>query len=169
MNIENINEMSDDIFIDNFKNIFEKTPLLAKVTFSHKPFKDKAHLIETFINQFENLDLISKKKIINNHPDLGEKIKINNNLTDLSKNEQKNVGLDNCTEEEYSFFQKMNNDFKSKFDIPFIFAVKGSNKNIIIEEFKRRLMNESIDIEFNESVKQVKKIAKFRLEDIIHE
>ena len=61
MNIENINKMSDDIFIDYFKNIFEKTPLLAKVTFSHKPFKDKAHLIETFINQFENLDPISKK------------------------------------------------------------------------------------------------------------
>ena len=169
MNIEDINKMSDEIFISSFKNIFEKTPLLAKVTLSHKPFKNKAHLIETFINQFENLDLISKKKIINNHPDLGEKIKINNNLTDLSKNEQKNAGLDNCTKEEYSFFQKMNNEFKSKFDIPFIFAVKGSNKNIIIEEFKRRLMNENIDIEFNESIKQVKKIAKFRLEDMIHE
>ena len=89
------------------------------------------------------------------------------NLTDLSKNEQKNAGLDNCTKEEYSFFQKMNNEFKLKFDIPFIFAVKGSNKNIIIEEFKRRLMNENIDIEFNESIKQVKKIATFRLEDNI--
>ena len=169
MNIEDINKMSDDIFIDSFKNIFEKTPLLAKLTLPHKPFKNKSHMVDIFINQFENLDSTSKKKIIKNHPDLGEKIKINDNLTDLSKNEQKNAGLDNCTEEEYSFFQKMNNDFKSKFDIPFIFAVKGSNKNIIIEEFKRRLMNENIDIEFNESVKQVKKIAKFRLEDIIHE
>ena len=111
MDIEDINKMSDNIFNDFFKDIFEKTPLLAKVTLSHKPFKNKAHLIETFINQFENLDIISKKKIIKNHPDLGEKIKINNNLTDLSKNEQKNVGLANCTEEEYSFFQKMNNEF----------------------------------------------------------
>ena len=169
MNIENINKMSDDIFIDYFKNIFEKTPLLAKVTFSHKPFKNKAHLIETFINQFENLDPISKKKIINNHPDLGEKIKINNNLTDLSKNEQKNAGLDNCTKEEYSLFQKMNNEFKLKFDIPFIFAVKGSNKKIIIEEFKRRLKNDDINKEFNESIKQVKKIAYLRLEDIVNE
>ena len=63
----------------------------------------------------------------------------------------------------------MNNEFKSKFGIPFIFAVKGSNKNTIIAEFKRRLMNANIDIEYNDSVKQVKKIAKFRLEDIIHE
>ena len=167
MNVEDINNMSDDIFIDYFKNIFERTPLLANLTVSHKPFKNKVHLIDTFINQFENLDITSKKNIIKNHPDLGEKIKINDNLTDLSKKEQKNSGLDNCTQEEYSFFQKMNNEFKLKFDIPFIFAVKGSDKNIIIEEFKRRLMNENIDIEFNESIKQVKKIANFRLEDII--
>ena len=169
MNIEDINKMSDDIFIDYFKNIFEKTPLLAKLALSNKPYKDKKHLIDIFMNSFENLDIISKKVIIKKHPDLGKKIKINDNLTDLSKNEQKNAGLDNCTEEEYSFFQKMNNEFKLKFDIPFIFAVKGSNKNIIIEEFKRRLMNENIDIEFNESIKQVNKIANFRLEEIIDE
>ena len=100
---------------------------------------------------------------------MGEKIKINDNLTDLSKIEQKNAGLDNCTHEEYSFFEKMNNEFKLKFDIPFIFAVKGSNKSLIIEEFKKRLMNENIDKELNESIKQVKKIAEFRLEDIIDE
>ena len=167
MNIEDINKMSDDIFVNSFKNIFEKTPLLAKLTLSNKPFKDKIHLIDTFIIQFENLDSASKKKIIRNHPDLGERIKINDNLTDLSKNEQKNAGLDNCTHEEYSFFHKMNNEFKLKFDIPFIFAVKGSNKSLIIEEFKKSLMNENIDNELNESIKQVKKIAKFRLEDII--
>ena len=77
MNIEDINKMSDEIFISSFKNIFEKTPLLAKLSLLHKPFKDKSHVIDTFIHQFENLDSTSKKKIINNHPDLGDKIKIN--------------------------------------------------------------------------------------------
>ena len=169
MNIQDINKMSDDIFIDFFKNIFEKTPLLAKHSLSHKPFKDKKHLINIFISEFKNLDNISKKRIINNHADLGNKIKINDNLTSLWKNEQKNAGLNNCTLEEYSFFNKMNNEFKLKFDIPFIFAVKGSNKNLIIEEFKRRLLNDDINEELNESIKQVKKIVNFRLEDIINE
>ena len=167
MNIKDINKMSDDVFVDHFKNIFEKTPLLAKLVLSNKPFKDKIHLIDIFINSFENLDIISKKNIIKNHPDLGNKLIIENNLTILSKNEQENVGLNKCTPEEYDFFHKMNNEFKLKFDIPFIFAVKGSNKNIIIEEFKRRLLNDDINKEFKESVKQVKKIALFRLEDSI--
>ena len=169
MNIKVINNMSDDVFVDYFKNIFEKTPLIAKLVLSKKPFKDKKHLMDIFIKEFENLDKISKKKIIKKHPDLGSKIEINENLTKLSKNEQENAGLDKCTPEEYDFFHKMNNEFKLKFDIPFIFAVKGSNKKIIIEEFKKRLANDNINAEFDESIKQVKKIANFRLEDVFNE
>ena len=64
MNIKDINQMSDDIFIDYFKNIFEKTPLLAKLASSNKPFKDKNNLIdieivmETVVNihlKYQNL------------------------------------------------------------------------------------------------------------------
>ena len=40
---------------------------------------------------------------------------------------------------------------------------------IIIDEFKRRLTNEDIDLEIAESIKQVKKIAKIRLDEIINE
>ena len=169
MHIKDINQMSDDIFVDYFKNIFEKTPLLAKLVLSNKPFKDKTHLIDTFIKKFEDLDVRSKKEIIKKHPDLGSKLKIKNNLTMLSKKEQENAGLNKCSPEEYEFFHKMNNEFKLKFDIPFIFAVKVSNKKIIIEEFKKRLINADIDKEFHESVKQVKKIALFRLEDNVND
>jgi len=169
MNIKVINNISDDVFVDYFKNIFEKTPLLAKLVVSKKPFKNKTHLIDIFMKEFDNLDIISKKKIIKKHPDLGSRIEISENLTKLSKNEQENAGLDKCTPEEYDFFHKMNNEFKLKFDIPFIFAVKGSNKKIIIEEFKKRLINADIDKEFHESVKQVKKIALFRLEDNVND
>ena len=63
----------------------------------------------------------------------------------------------------------MNNEFKNKFDIPFIFAVKGANKLDIIDEFKRRLQNNNIENELNESIKQVKKIAFLRLNEIIDE
>ena len=167
MRIKDVNEMSSDIFINNFKNIFEKTSSIAVSIEKKRPFSNKNHLVETFIDEFDQLTINNKKNIIKNHPDLGNKFKINNDLTEMSKNEQKNAGLNDCTPEEYSFFHKMNNDFKLKFDIPFIFAVKGSNKKIIIEEFKRRLLNDDINNEFNESIEQVKKIALFRLEDSI--
>jgi len=126
-------------------------------------------MIEIFINAFDDLNIDSKKNVLINHPDLGNKLKITNDLTETSKNEQKNVGLDNCTEDEFLLFKRMNDEYKLKFSIPFIFAVKGTNKSIIIDEFKRRLKNENIELELEESLKQVKKIAKFRLDEIIDE
>ena len=87
----------------------------------------------------------------------------------MSKNEQKNAELNSCTEEEFLLFKRMNDEYKLKFSIPFIFAVKGTNKSTIIDEFKRRLKNENIELELEESLKQVKKIANFRLDEIIDE
>ena len=169
MRIKDVNEMSSDIFINNFKNIFEKTSSIAISIEKKRPFSDKNHLVETFIDEFDQLTINNKKNIIKNHPDLGNKFKINNDLTEMSINEQKNVGLENCTEEEFFLFKQLNNEFKSKFDIPFIFAVKGKNKSIIIEEFKKRLQNDNIEKEVEESVKQVKQIANFRLNEIVDE
>ena len=169
MKIIDINNMSSDIFINTFKNIFEKTEFIAVLSEKKRPFNNKKNLIDTFMFQFDNFKHEEKINIIKNHPDLGNKLKINNNLTEMSKKEQKNAGLDNCTEEEYLLFSKMNNEFKLKFDIPFIFAVKGANKTEIITEFNRRLNNIDTKKEFEESIKQVKKIAFFRLDEIIDE
>jgi len=169
MKIIDINNMSSDIFINTFKNIFEKTISISVLSERKRPFRDKEHLVEIFLKEFENLNLNEKIIIIKNHPDLGNKLKINNDLTDMSKKEQKNAGLDNCTHEEYAFFDNMNNEFKLKFNIPFIYAVKGANKILIINEFKRRLKNDNIENELQESINQVKKIAFFRLNEIIDE
>ena len=169
MKIQDVNNMSSEDFIENFKNIFEKTFSIASFSEKKRPYKDKKHLIKVFIDEFESLSISKKKIIINNHPDLGNKLKIINTLTDMSKNEQKNAGLDSCTEEEFLLFKRMNDEYKLKFFIPFIFAVKGTNKSIIIDEFKRRLKNKNIELELEESLKQVKKIANFRLDEIIDE
>ena len=169
MKIYAVNEMSSDIFINNFKNIFEKTSSIATSIEKFRPFKNKNHLIEIFINEFDKLNMDNKKIIIKKHPDLGNKFKINNDLTEMSQNEQKNAGLDNCTKEEFILFNQLNNEFKLKFDIPFIYAVTGKDKSTIIEEFKRRLQNDNIEKELEESIRQVKQIANFRLNEIVDE
>ena len=167
MKIQDVNNLSSEEFIKNFNNIFEKTSSISISSEKKRPFINKKEMIETFINEFDNLNIDSKKNVLKNHPDLGNKLKITSDLTEMSKNEQRNVGLDKCTEDEFLLFKKMNDEYKSKFSIPFIFAVKGANKSIIIDEFKRRLIIENIELEIEEAIKQVKKIAKFRLNEII--
>ena len=55
---------------------------------------------------------------------------------------------------------------KKKFGFPFIMAVKGKNKEEILKKFRQRITND-INLEFEEAKKQVKKIANFRLSEII--
>ena len=60
----------------------------------------------------------------------------------------------------------MNIEYKKKFSFPFIIAVKGKNKNQILKYFRERIKN-TLNEEFLEAKKQVKKIAIFRLEEIL--
>ena len=87
-------------------------------------------------------------------------------LTKDSKNEQKNASLNQCTDKEFIEFKKLNEEYKKKFGFPFIIAVKGKNKEEILNSFRQRITN-NINSEFEEAKKQVKKIASFRLSEII--
>jgi len=111
---------------------------------------------------FENSIKEKHLKILNSHPDLAVKKK----LTKESENEQTNANLNQCTNEEFEEFNKLNEKYKKKFGFPFIIAVKGKNKNEILNIFRQRITN-NINLEFEEAKKQVKKIATFRLSEII--
>jgi 2-oxo-4-hydroxy-4-carboxy-5-ureidoimidazoline decarboxylase len=167
MNIDDINSLDFSSFIEIFKNIFEKTDSIAKQAEDLRPYKNKIHMINNFLLIFDSLNLKKKLKIINNHPDLGDKIKINQGLTKLSQEEQSLAGLQNCTEEEFKLFNQLNTSFKLKFNIPFIYAVRGKDKNDIINEFQFRLANLDINSEIDISIEQVKRIALLRLEELI--
>jgi len=167
MNIDSINKLSNEIFIETFKNIFENSIFITKNAENLRPYKNKNHMIDNFILIFNSLNMKTKLKIINNHPDLGDKLKINQGLTKLSKEEQILAGLSECTEEEFKIFNELNSSFKIKFNIPFIFAVRGKNKNDIIKEFQSRLTNSNINSEIEISIQQVKRIAILRLEELI--
>ena len=111
---------------------------------------------------FENSNKESHIKILNAHPDLA----VEKKLTKDSKNEQKNASLNQCTDEEFIEFKKLNEEYKKKFGFPFIVAVKGKNKEEILNSFRQRITNK-INLDFEEAKKQVKKIANFRLREII--
>jgi 2-oxo-4-hydroxy-4-carboxy-5-ureidoimidazoline decarboxylase len=167
MNIDHVNNLSNIVYIETFKNIFEKTESITIESEKLRPYKNKQHMIDSFLSIFDSLDVKKKLQIINNHPDLGDKIKINQGLTKLSLEEQSLAGLNNCTEDEFQLFNKLNSSFKLKFNIPFIYAVRGKNKNDIINEFNFRLNNSNIDSEIEISTEQVKMIALLRLEELI--
>ena len=70
--------------------------------------------------------------------------------------------LDQCSDEELSRFQTLNDAYKAKFDIPFIMAVRGSNRHKILEGFEDRLTNEPA-VEFDRAIDEINRITMLRL------
>ena len=161
--INKINKLTQTEFVKVFANIFENARWIAEELYKQKPFKDFDELSSKMMNIFEISSKEKKLKILNEHPNLGDKTKISL-LTPDSLKEQKSVGLDQCTKEEFTEINKLNDDYK-KFGFPFILAVKGKNKIEILNNFRKRI-NSDPQVEFEEAIKQVKKIASLRLKSL---
>ena len=161
--INKINKLSKSEFIKVFANIFENTRWIAEELYNQKPFNDFEELSSKILNIFETTTKEKKLKILKDHPDLANKAKISL-LTPDSLKEQTSAGLDQCTEEEFNEFKKLNDNYK-KFGFPFILAVKGKTKIKILNNFRKRVSSDP-EIEFAEAVKQVKQIANMRLKEL---
>ena len=161
--INKINQLTKNDFIDIFGNVFEKTYWIADKAFNLKPYKNFNELLSTVIKIYESSSKEDCLKIFNAHPELA----VEKKLTEDSQKEQNNASLNQCNNEEFNEFQSLNNEYRKKFGFPFIIAVKGKNKNEILINFRKRIKNE-INLEFNEAKKQEKKIATFRLNEIIN-
>ena len=160
--VDKVNKLSKSDFISIFGNVFEKTEWIAEKAYNSKPYKNFEELFLKMMKIFENSEKESHLEILNAHPDLA----IEKKLTKDSRNEQENASLNECSEEEFKEFKKLNEEYKKKFRFPFIIAVKGKNKEEILNSFRQRITN-NINLEFEEAKKQVKKIASFRLSEII--
>ena len=157
----NLNNLNQGKFISLFGVIFEKTQWIAKKLFELKPFKNKNDLISKMIKIYEESSKDEVLNILRSHP----KLAVEKKLTEHSNQEQSQANLKNCTQEEFDEFTKLNSEYEKKFGFPFIMAVKGKDKIEILNNFRQRI-NNNIEFEFEESKKQVKKIAQFRLDEL---
>ena len=160
--VDKVNNLSKSAFMSIFGNVFEKTDWIAEKAFNLKPFSNLNDLKKNFLDIYDNCSNDQYLKIFNSHPQLViEKI-----MTKYSKKEQHESNLDNCTKEELEEFTKLNEDYKKKFNFPFIIAVAGFNKKQILDSFRYRI-KKNINEEFNEAKIQVKKIGTIRLDQIL--
>ena len=133
--IEKVNQLSENEFISTFGNIFEKTNWIANKAFNSKPYKSFDEFISTIIKIYENSSKEDCLQIFNSHPELA----VEKKLTEDSQKEQNNANLNQCNDEEFNEFQSLNIEYKKKFGFPFIIAVKGKNKDEILNCFRERI------------------------------
>ena len=156
--IDNINDLNKSDFLSLFGNVFEKTESVAVEAFESKPFKNFEDIVVKMLDIYENYEKNKILEILNAHPELAV-------ANSESISEQASAKLNQCSNDEYEEFKKLNSEYKKKFNFPFIIAVKGKDKNEILNNFRQRIQSD-VESEFLEAKKQVKKIATFRLNEI---
>ena len=87
-------------------------------------------------------------------------------MSRASRLEQSDAGFSALTEDELSRLNSLNTAYRAKFGFPFIYAVKGATKHDILDALERRLVG-TREGERREALRQVYRIARFRLEEVI--
>ena len=162
-------KMEGKKIINLLKGIYEHSAWVPEKLLSENisEIKTKEELELMMKKIVDNSTETEKLNLIKAHPELGKKLQKKEKLTKFSKEEQKSAGLDQCSDEEFEILSNLNDTYRSKFEFPFILAVKGLNKNQIIDNMKKRV-NNSKSIEFETAINEIHKIAQLRIKDLTY-
>ncbi|KAL3756321.1 hypothetical protein ACHAWU_007272 [Discostella pseudostelligera] len=152
----------DDATIDDSINVAAITK--GRITNVKILFDEIRRYVDEGLSGEERLALLRA------HPDLCaallKKMDKNNELTAESRLEQRRSGLSSLTPEELQKFIILNEEYKSKFNIPFILAVRNATKYTVLCAIERRV-HSNYETEIATALSQVHNIAWMRLLAIV--
>ncbi len=162
-------QMPLEAFVERFGGVFEHSPWIAERAHALElgPAHDRpAGLANALSRIFRRATRDERLGVLTAHPDLAGKLAAAKRLTPESTAEQAGAGLDALTDAERTRFSELNTDYVAKHGFPFIIAVRDHDKASILAAFERRIAHDT-DTEFAEACRQVERIARLRLEDMV--
>ncbi|PWT74763.1 MAG: OHCU decarboxylase [Proteobacteria bacterium] len=166
--IAELNRLDRAAFARSLGHIYEHSPWVGERAWSARPFASIQALWSAMQQVVERAGNDEQLALIRAHPELAGKLAIAQQLTTDSRVEQAGAGLDRCTPEEFAQFQALNKAYREKFGFPFIVAVRGLDRSTILERMRQRV-NHSTEQEFATCLREIGRIARFRLDDLIEE
>ena len=157
-------------FMAVFSGVFEHSSWIAEAVWEaglSSRHDSVTGLHQAFGDVIRQSERENKLALLRAHPQLAVGIASDEQLTESSQREQRGAGLDRCSPDEFSEFRKLNAAYREKFGFPFIMAVKGFNRDDILESFRARLENTG-DEEFQAAVEQVIRIGQFRIDSLFN-
>jgi len=156
--------MSFADFVQQFGGVYEHSPWVAERAAPHVGRSaDYDQIAELMADCVDNASREQQLALLCAHPDLAGKAQVAGKLTAESNAEQASAGLEQCTPEEFERFQILNEQYREKFGIPFIMAVRDSSRAAILANFERRLKND-YEMEFETALIEIHTIARLRLQ-----
>jgi len=158
-----------EAFVARFGGVFEHSPWVAERAWALElgPAHDTAGgLWNAMARAFRTATPEERLGVLRAHPDLAGKLAAARRLTAESTAEQASAGLDALTDAERARFTELNAAYTGRHGFPFIIAVRDHDKTSILAAFERRLDHDDAT-EFAEACRQVERIARLRLEEML--
>jgi OHCU decarboxylase len=166
---ERPSQMPKARFVAQFGGVFEHSPWIAERAFDLElgPAHDRAAGLHNALARiFRSATDKERLDVLQAHPDLAGKLAQAKRLTAESTSEQASAGLNELTDAERGWFSELNDAYVGKHGFPFIIAVRDYDKAGILDAFDRRVAHDT-ETEFAEACRQVERIARLRLEDML--
>jgi len=162
MTIAEVNALDRGPFVKALGWIFEESPWVAERAWDSRPFADVDALHQQMTVALSRATRDEQLALLRAHPDLGARAR----MSDASVGEQARAGLDRLSPRDFERLHSLNSAYRNKFAFPFLYAVKGSTPQQILDALEQRLPRD-VDEEFAEALCQVGRIARFRLETVV--
>jgi 2-oxo-4-hydroxy-4-carboxy-5-ureidoimidazoline decarboxylase len=158
MTLGELNRYDRERFVAALGWIFEGSPWVAQRAWDERPFASIDQLHAAMTAAVASASREEQLALLRAHPDLGTRAR----MSDASIGEQAEAGLDRLTPAEFERLHRLNGAYREKFGYPFLFAVRDSTKDQILAALDERLSSSPAE-EFAEALRQVYRIAQFRL------
>lgn len=161
--LDELNALPAAEFVRQWGDVFEHSPWVAERCAAQRPFHSVQAMHAAMCAVMQAATESEKLTLIRAHPQLAGKAALRGELTVDSTREQQGAGLDQCSEAEFAELHQLNRAYEARFGFPFILAVKGHNRQSILGAWRARLDNTPTQ-EFSEALRQIERIALFRLQ-----
>ena len=166
LTVDDLNRMGVSEFTATFGDVAEHSPWVAECAAAARPFAGRDVVAQAFAAALRGAARDEQLAVLRAHPDLAGRAAVMGELAEDSRREQAGAGLDRLTPAEFERFTALNAAYRERFGIPFIFAVKGATKEMILAAFEERITNGPV-AEHENAIANVCRIMRFRIEDRI--
>jgi 2-oxo-4-hydroxy-4-carboxy-5-ureidoimidazoline decarboxylase len=164
MPIAAVNGLDHGAFVVRFGAVYEHSPWVAEGAWHKRPFADRTALEQAMRAVVQASDRDRQLALLRAHPRLGARLE----LSSYSRAEQSGAGIAAAGKADRETLARLNRAYEGKFGFPFILAVRGASVAQILDSCRARVEHDE-RTEFDEALRQVFRIAHFRLADLVDE